>query len=83
MTQERKAAAIPETPIDVRQDGLADERPWVKPGIAAEDVARQLAQQTVLHGEVGFNPMARDPVTGELLHPWPPKDDGHEGSTAD
>jgi hypothetical protein len=74
MTQERKAAAIPETPIEIRQDGVADERPWVKPEIAAEAVARQMQQQEVKFGEVGFNPMARDPVTGELLHPWPPKD---------
>jgi hypothetical protein len=83
MTEQNKAAAIPEQPIDIIQDGLADERPWVKPEIAAANVARQLAQQDVHHGQVGFNPMARDPVTGALLHPWPPVDDGNEGSTPD
>ena len=59
---------------DRPQDGVADERPWVKPEIPPENVEKQLEQQHVGYGEVGFNPMARDPRTGELLHPWPPKD---------
>lgn len=77
MTDQNKtaAAAIPEQPIEVRQSGVGDERPWVKPEIPAAAVARQLEQALVKHGEVGFNPMARDPITGELLHPWPPKDE--------
>lgn len=70
----KETAAIPEQPIDVVQDGIGDERGWVKPAIPAANVARQMEQQHVHHGEVGFNPMARDPITGELLHPWPPKD---------
>lgn len=76
MTDKNKAAVegIPEQPIDIVQDGIADQRGWVKPAIPAEAVARQLQQQDVKFGEVGFNPMARDPITGELLHPWPPKD---------
>jgi len=65
---------IPERPIDVVQDGIGDSRGWVKPAIPAANVEKQLQQQDVEFGEVGFNPMARDPVTGELLHPWPPKD---------
>lgn len=65
---------IPERPNDLILDGQGDERLWVKPAIPAANVARQLEQKDVHFGEVGFNPMARDPHTGELLHPWPPKD---------
>jgi hypothetical protein len=65
---------IPERPNDLKLDGQGDERLWVKPAIPAANVARAMEQQHVVFGDVGFNPMARDPHTGELLHPWPPKD---------
>ena len=65
---------IPERPNDLILDGQGDERLCVKPAIPAANVAQQLEQKDVHFGEVGFNPMARDPHTGELLHPWPPKD---------
>jgi len=73
-SKDTAAEGIPERPNDLVQDGLGDERAWVKPAIPAANVARAMEQKDVHFGEVGFNPMARDPVTGELLHPWPPKD---------
>ena len=68
---DKDSAAVEVVPT---QDGVDDSRPWTKPEIPAANVEKQQAQQHVGYGEVGFNPMARDPLTGELLHTWPPKD---------
>ena len=71
---QQDAAATAAEDIVPTQDGVDDSRAWTKPVISEENKARQREQQQVGYGEVGFNPMARDPDTGELLHPWPPKD---------
>jgi len=48
----------------------ADEREWFKPELGPEAIARARKHAAEnKEGDQGFNPMARDPVTGELLHP--------------
>ena len=60
-------------PEDLQQQvaaQLEDERPWQKPELSPEAVARALKNAAEYkEGDQGFNPMARDPITGELLHP--------------
>jgi hypothetical protein len=49
---------------------LEDERAWEKPQLSPEAVARALKNAAdYKEGDQGFNPMARDPITGLLLHP--------------
>jgi len=47
-----------------------DERDWIVPEVAPENKEKQRKQAELYkEGDQGFNPMARDPDTGELLHP--------------
>jgi hypothetical protein len=47
-----------------------DEREWIVPEVPPENKEKQRQQaEDYPEGTVGFNPMARDPDTGELLHP--------------
>jgi len=64
--------------MDIKPEDLAkhvapqvpDERPWEKPQLSPEAVAHALKNAAEYkEGDQGFNPMARDPITGELLHP--------------
>jgi len=47
-----------------------DERDWFVPEIPPENIERARKHAELYpEGTQGFNPMARDPITGELLHP--------------
>jgi hypothetical protein len=47
-----------------------DDREWFVPDIPEANKNKQREHAALYkEGDVGFNPMARDPLTGELLHP--------------